>query len=399
MSSLTVRSLAPAFGAVSLVAAVAAASPAAAGDQDSHAASLAAHTVLSGRSLTHRVNGTDRPLSGPDDLVHAGRRMFVAFQNGIGSTGTPASDGTAASTLVEFTPAGRVLGQWDLTGKIDGLGADPTTGTVAATVNEDGTSSLYTLDPSAGALTHYAYDSLTHGGGTDAISFLDGHLLISASAPTAADGPAVYSVTLRRPASSGGTGVAHTVGLFNDNATATSANRATLGKPVTLALTDPDSNTLVPAAAPRFAGNFLLDSQGDQQQIYVAHPGAPDQHLSALALSAIVDDTAFATTGHGVLYAADPAADTVDTLTGEVRPGQAFVSVTPDIGTNSLGRLDLNTGTITPVTVTGQTVQPKGLLFLGGQDGSDNPGNSQGADTRQDEQHADSGHHDGTGNS
>jgi hypothetical protein len=153
----------------------------------------------------------------------------------------------------------------------------------------------------------------------------------------------------------------------------------------------------VPAAAPRFAGNFLLDSQGDQQQIYVARPGAPDQHLSVLGLSAIVDDTAFATTGRDVLYAADSTADTVDALTGEVRPGQAFVSITPDNGANSLGRLDLNTGTITPVTVTGQAVQPKGLLVLSGRDGSDHPGDSQGADTRQTEQHSDSGHQHGTG--
>lgn len=398
MSSRTVRSLAPALGAVSLVAAVATASPAAAGEQHSPAASLAAHTVLSGKSLTHDVSGKKQSLSGPDDLVHLGQRMFVAFQNGVGSTGTPASNGNPASTLVEFTPAGRVLGQWDLTGKIDGLGADPATGTVAATVNEDGNSSLYTLKPSAGALTHYAYDSLPHGGGTDAISFLHGQMLISASAPTATDGPAVYSVTLRPPATAGGTGVAHTVGLFTDNATATSANQTTLGKPVTLKLTDPDSNTVVPGAAPRFAGDFMLDSQGDQQQIYVAHPGAPNQHLSVLALSAIVDDTAFATTGHDVLYATDSAADTVDALTGKVSPGQAFVSVTPDTGANSLGRLNLNTGAITPVTVTGQTVHPKGLLFLGAQDGSDNTGDTHDADTRKNEEHTDSRHHDGTGN-
>lgn len=381
LPSRTVRSVAPALGALSLAAAVVAASPAAASEQDHHAPSLAAHTILSGASLVHRVNGVDQPLSGPDDLVHLGQRMFVAFQNGVGSTGTPAG-GNTASTLVEFTPSGRVLAQWDLTGKIDGLGADWSTGMVAATVNEDGNSSLYTLDPAAGRLIHYAYDSLPHGGGTDAISFVNGRLLVSASAPATAGAsvPAVYWVTLHRPTSRGGEGVAHTVGLFNDNATASSANETTLGQPVTLKLSDPDSNTVVPSASPRFAGDFMLDSQGDQQQVYVSHPGRPDQQLAVLALNAMVDDTAFATSGRDVLYAVDSTANRVVALSGDVRPGQALVSVTPDSGVNYLGQLDLGTGAVSRVTVSGETVQPKGLLFLGSPNGSGNPGDGQHAD-------------------
>ena len=39
-----------------------------------------------------------------------------------------------------------------MAGKIDGMGADPATGRVIATVNEDSKSSLYTV--SGGAVTH-----------------------------------------------------------------------------------------------------------------------------------------------------------------------------------------------------------------------------------------------------
>lgn len=54
-------------------------------------------------------------------------------------------------------------------------------------------------------MTHYSYgkNPLPHNGGTDAISFYDGHMLISASAPGTAGAaapnpayPAVYWVTL-----------------------------------------------------------------------------------------------------------------------------------------------------------------------------------------------------------
>jgi len=54
---------------------------------------------------------------------------------------------------------------------------------------------------------------------------------------------------------------------------------------VPLALTDPDSNAVVPAASPRFGGDFMLDSQGDSQQVYVSGATSDDPQLSLLKLS------------------------------------------------------------------------------------------------------------------
>jgi hypothetical protein len=51
------------------------------------------------------------------------------------------TSGNLSSTVVEFN-SGTVLHQWDITGKCDGLSADPATGQVIATVNEDLHSSL-----------------------------------------------------------------------------------------------------------------------------------------------------------------------------------------------------------------------------------------------------------------
>jgi hypothetical protein len=150
---------------------------------------LAVKTVLSGASLTHSFTAggmtTTAPLSRPDDLTHLGNELFVAFQNGVGPQGEPATDGNTASTVVGFSPRGRTLGQWDVTGKVDGLTADPNSGRVVATVNEDANSSLYVIDPRAGSVQHYRYDQnpLPHNGGTDAISFYGNRILISPSAP------------------------------------------------------------------------------------------------------------------------------------------------------------------------------------------------------------------------
>ena len=98
---------------------------------------------------------TTEHLTQPDDIVALGGNLYVGFQNGVGSQGEASTTGNLDSTLVELTTTGSVVKQWDLTGKIDGMGADPATGTVFATVNEDNKSSLYTV--SGGTVTHYTY--------------------------------------------------------------------------------------------------------------------------------------------------------------------------------------------------------------------------------------------------
>lgn len=347
-------------------------------------------TVLSGQSLTHTfttaagTSGQEHPAF-PDDITVLYGIFYVTFQNGVGPQGQASADGNRDSTIVAFTSQGRRVGQWDLRGKCDGLTADPWTGQVIATVNEDANSSLYTIDPDAqpgGQVQHYAYNEpLPHKGGTDAISVYDGHLLISASAPGTTGAaapnaayPAVYDVSLDEQAH-----VATVQPLFYDEALATTANSGVAaGNVVRLALTDPDSNEVVPDVSPRFRGDFMLTSQGDQEQIYVSRAGTRNQALSVLSLSQSVDDTAWAASSHGRLYATDTGGDTVDVVTGWFRPGTAFVAVTPcdsnsapatcpappAYPANYLGVLNMSTGQIDPVTVGGATLQPQGLLFV-----------------------------------
>jgi hypothetical protein len=318
------------------------------------------------------AQGTES-LSQPDDIVTQGGNLYVGFQNGVGSQGEASTSGNLDSTLAEFTPAGSLVKQWDVTGKIDGMGADPATGQVFATVNEDAKSSLYTV--SGGAITHYTYTpaSLPHLGGTDAVAVYKGKILMSASAPgtsgkAAASAPAVFTVTLNA-----GTKTAAVAPFFADNAAATGINAQKANKKVTLALTDPDSNGVVPSASPEFAGDFMLNSQGDEELIFSAAGG---QNLHVLKISNSVDDTAWATSATGSLYTTDSSANTVDAITGSFTPGTAYTAVTPcnansapstcpgpGFPVNSLGAINLKTGAVSTVTVNGP-VQPKGLIFV-----------------------------------
>lgn len=331
-----------------------------------------------GAAFTVRVlaSGTSQQF-GPDDLVHLGSDVFVAWQNGVGSTGSPSATGNSDSTVVEYHPDGTVVDSWSLSGKVDGMGADPVGRRIIATVNEDGNSSLYTIAPAAPSaqVQQFQYSpsgTLPHGGGTDSVTVIGGHIFIAASAPTVSDGPALYEATL-----SGGSAALQPV--FADDSAATVANTGApdFGQPVTLALTDPDSTTRVPASSPRFAGDLLLDSQGDGEQIYVSGPASAQPSLSVLRLDNSVDDTAFVTDEAGTLYITDSADNEVFAVTGRFRPGTAFTSVTPADANNPvdapnyLAELNLWTGQTTPAIT---SIQAKGLMFVGAEQDSQGDG-------------------------
>ena len=342
------------------------------------------HTFVPAGSAARR----SEPLTQPDDITMLGRDLFTGFQNGIGPQGQPSTDGNTDSTIVEFTTTGRVIRQWDIKGKCDGLTADPARHLVIATVNEDANSSIYTITPRAPRGTqvrHYRYNHspLPHNGGTDAISIYHGLVLISASAPGTVGAeapqptyPAAYSVTFDRASR-----VATVTPLFFDEAPARVANTdsADHGKVMHLALTDPDSNEVVPRSGPRFAGDFMLTSQGDKEQIFTGLRGGLGRRLAVLRLSQSVDDTAWATSRSGHLFAADHDGDTVDMVSGPFSVGSVFVAVTPCDADNApatcpapgfppnyLGSLNPWTGQISRVPVTGPSLEPQGMIFVRG---------------------------------
>ena len=339
---------------------------------------LSVKQIVLGTTLKHsyQPNGkgamATESLSQPDDIVTLGGNLYAGFQNGVGSQGEASTSGNLDSTLVEFTPSGSVVKQWDVTGKIDGMGADAATRQVFATVNEDSKSSLYTV--SGGAVTHYTYASpLPHLGGTDAVAVDNGKILISASAPgtsgkAPASAPAVFALTLNA-----GAKTATVAPFFADNSTATGVNGSSNGKKVTLALTDPDSNGVVPSTSPQFGGDFVLNSQGDEELIF---SGASGQNLQVLKISNSVDDIAWATSATGTLYTSDATSNTIDAITGTFTPGTAYTAVTPcnansapstcpapGYPANSLGTIDLTTGKVGTVATAG-LVMPKGLIFV-----------------------------------
>jgi hypothetical protein len=321
----------------------------------------------------------------PDDITRLDGKTFVTFQNGVPPTG-PGPSGPQNSTVVEFGRSGNEIATWSLTGRCDGLTADPARDVVVATVNEDANSYLAIIRPDNPNPKLYTYqpspEAADGNGGTDSITIgPDDTIYVAHSnpSPTTPDTAALYKVQLQ------GT-TAQLTSVFQVDSTATNI---TTGMSASLALTDPDSNRYIPRDSPVFGGSILQDSQGDGQIVVVDHPGTDRQSLRLLPLSNAENSTLQPTiddmvevTGPGTIYVVDQGAGTIQTIdTSGFAPGTIVIAQPNDSGnTGQLGVLDPSTGMIThfPNTFT----SPKGLLFVpsnqgsqGAQGNEDNQGN------------------------
>jgi len=325
--------------------------------------------------------GATPAQSKPDDVTVLDGHVFTPFQNGVGPNGEPTSGGVTQSTVAEYDAAGTQVATYLLTGRCDGLTADPVNHRVLASINEDSNSSLAVITPTtrtaAGTITSYTYspsptqtsstDTTAHGG-TDSLSLgPDGSVYVSHSNPNTgvAGTAAIYQVTL-----SGRTAALRTV-LAVDAA----ATDAVTGQPVTLALTDLDSNRYIPGSAPVLPGTLLQVAQGDHQLLEVTAPGTPGQQVKQLTLTNAEPNTAPPTpddivevTGPGTLYTVDQGAGTIQSIdTSGFTPGTLVVAQPADASTSPatpgrLGVLDPATGIITHFPNTFSS--PKGLAFV-----------------------------------
>ena len=144
-------------------------------------------SALSGFSTKVFAQGTSSVIK-PDDITIIGGKIFIGFQNGVGSDGIAASTGETKSTVQEYDQTGKAIASWNITGKCDGLSADTANNRLIATVNEDGNSSMYIITPSAAQaqkVQHITFKAAAGqtlpAGGTDSITFKNGNIYISFS--------------------------------------------------------------------------------------------------------------------------------------------------------------------------------------------------------------------------
>lgn len=325
--------------------------------------------ALSGFSTKVFAQGTSS-VTEQDDIAIMGGNRFIGCQNGVGSDGTASPSGETQSTIQEYDKTGKIITSWKITGKCDGLTADAVNKRLIATVNEDGNSSMYIITPSAPQaqqvqhiIFRAAAGQTLPAGGTDSIAIQNGNIYISASAPQA-DSKGNFTTAALFKAVINSDKTATLTPVLMDNATANDATPgAAAGTKVTLNLSDPDSNNIVPAESSKYAGQVVLDAQGDKQLIFIDKIGTPNQVNTSLPIGDQIDDIAWATSTKGTLYVTDTADNKVYATTGNFKKGTAFVAAPNDSGVGGfVGTIDLNTGIITPFALGMKS--PHGLLFV-----------------------------------
>src|SRR5580700_7169166 len=235
--------------------------------------------------------------SAPDSIAVLRDHVFVGYGDGNAPDG---SDGKSTQ-IVDYSMNGSVQYTYTVKGHSDGLKIDPSTHLLWALQNEDASANLVIINPKTHEQKLYTFGPTQHGGGYDDLVFRGCNVYISASNPANSPnlGPAIVSATLEgntvdvKPVLAGDAGA---IDISKDTT-------------VTLNLQDPDSMTLDPQ------GNIVLDSQADQELIIVSNPGASNQRVLHLALTALtptgtvgpieVDDTAFVTSSDGFILFAD----------------------------------------------------------------------------------------------
>jgi hypothetical protein len=275
------------------------------------AASTPPPSVPAGYSITKIAAPAPASASNCDDLTFLEGHLFLACQDKTLSVG-----GGGNSTLIEYTTAGTVVNTWSIAEKIDGMAADPLNHRVIVSLNEDASTRLATITPSAASgqqVTQYTYTpdprsastpvALRTGGGTDQVS-VDGtgHILITASHAGTATGTAVFKVVLTPPSSPTGTGTATLSPTFLDDATA--ANGNTGSGTVKLALGDVDSGAIVPQDSPRFGGSYVITDQTALELVFASNI-FNGTGVTALKTQFGLDDLLWATSNGGTLYVVD----------------------------------------------------------------------------------------------
>jgi hypothetical protein len=316
--------------------------------------------------VTVFANGAAVMGTEPDSVTVGGGSVWVEYGNGVDSTGVIPGD----STIVQYSMSGAIQNTYQISGEVDGLKYNPTTGMVWALQNQDANSTLSLINPTTGTVTGplmyaappYAYGpnsgpGANNGRGYDDVAFLGGKVYLSYTNP-ASPGDSVLQILDQGNNPSG-------------TLTTTSILRA-----LQTGTDSPDIDSLKSTPF----GDLVLTSEGDGVPTsnpvisLIANPGVAGQTVTNVVVTdgagndvQGMDDVLFPGATSGTLFVADTDSNNVYEvrLTG-LDPNTPIVS----LGSfNEVGLVNLATGVATPL-LTGADLPdgtlngPHGLDFL-----------------------------------
>ena len=322
-------------------------------------------TPTTGYSVSVFARGNDT-YSQPDSIAIANGHIFI----GYGGNGLPDGSDGKSSYILEYTMDGTEVHVYTVLGHNDGLKLNPDDGKLYALQNEDANPNLVIIDPVSKEQSR-AYQFAVppaHGGGYDDMVFLNHEFYISCSNP--ANNPNSEQAIVEAK-------VGNLITVKEVLAGNASAIDVPTGTRTTLNLQDPDSMIATPE------GDLFLDSQADSEVILVRHPDTDDQTVLQIPLSSPygtpqIDDTIFTPSQKGFYLMADTPANTVYIISkAAFASGVAYSAAvgapnSAGVSEGFVGRLDLDSGFITPVVTGFQS--PHGMAFVSTDDQNNDKG-------------------------
>jgi hypothetical protein len=297
----------------------------------------------------------------PDDLAISadGNDLWVGYGNGVDTTGASGS-----SNAVEYDiGSGAMLQNVSVPGHMDGLKINPKTGDVWATENEDGNPTLAIINHKNGKFKIFKFEPTLITGGMDDLVFAgdkDKDVFIVTSSQMSTSMPVIVEISgnpKKKDTKLISTQVGSPLTVWN-----VVTNEAEAGD----VIDDPDSMTLDPA------GEFVLDNRGDDSLYIVRNSGATHPVLRVpLTIEGTpveVNDTIFTnseTSGEastaGTIFITDTNANKIYMLSKPYFPSNEVYTAANILGL--IGRVDLNSGVITPVVDSFSSHGLHGLAF------------------------------------
>jgi hypothetical protein len=288
---------------------------------------------------TGAIKTFQTPIDGsskPDSVTTANGSTFVEYGNGADSTGAGGS-----STIVQYDRAGRIEHAYSISGSVDGLKYNPTTGEIWALQNQDGNSTLTLIDPKTHEISaplSFANPSASRG--YDDVVFKGSDVFLSYTNPANPGDPTlVQLVNGDRP-----TGTLTTKTILSSGAMGLDT---VTGQIELVPQNDPDSLKLAPN------GDLLLTSGADGAIIDIKNAGTAQQSVSFTDVAGVTSGNA------GLDDVIKPSASSgtftlTDTATNKVYSFHATGLNTNDyyasVGSlKAFGQVDPATGAFTPL--------------------------------------------------
>jgi hypothetical protein len=319
-------------------------------------------SAQAGPTASSSVFATGGAVGGtqPDSVTIGDGSVWVEYGNGADSTGAGGS-----STIVQYSAtSGAVQHNYTISGLVDGLKFNPTTGMVWALQNNDANATLSIINPT----THTVSGPLKYGPpyvyttpgplarGYDDVAFLGGKIYLSYTNPVNPTDPALQ----RLNNGNNPTGTLTTTSILTAQQTG-----------VTSATNEPDIDSL--KSTPN--GELVLTTEGDGpgccdpvgEFTLIAHPGAANQTVTNVPVTnggsnvQGIDDVIFPRATSGWLYVAETGANQVDKvwLTG-LDPNTPIIAIG---GLNEVALVNPSNGDVESALLTGLN-SPHGMEFL-----------------------------------